>query len=212
MIVCSYILKKLRKKNPIVISLAFYCIIYLLYYLFEGSSFWYRHFFPAVLAFIIIAPVFIDTVITEKNKIYTAALAIITILLAGNAIFYMSHVPKIDLSKKVIEQNLIFFHEKSLPFTAPDPLLRSQLQTADYVKNDIPINSSIAGISWWNAPEIAYLARRNIGRDPFITRVSYVITDYYGNLLGTNDYEYLALIKNKTELFHYDGYTIYKKQ
>jgi hypothetical protein len=212
-VVCWYIFKNLGKhRNRIAISLAFYCLIYLLYFLFRGSTFWYRQFYPAVLAFIIIVPVFIDTIIANKNKIQLAALAIVIVSLTGNAVYYSIHIPRADISKKMLEQNLNFFREKPLSFTAPDQILKSQLQTADYIKNAIPGHKLVAGISWWNAAEIAYLARTNIGRDPFLPKVEYVITDYYGNFLGTSDYAYLALIKNKTEIYHSPGFTIYRKQ
>jgi hypothetical protein len=95
------------------------------------------------------------------------------------------------------------------PFTDPDSLLISQIKTAKIVKN-LPIDSQIAGISWWNTPEIAYLSGRKIYRDPFQKKTDYIITHYYGRILGSQDYQYLDLIKNKKEVYNSEGYNIYK--
>ena len=206
-LICRGVIKKLRQ-NHIAVSLAFFSICYSLYFLFLGATNWYRHFFPVVLAMLIITPLLIDTILFEKK--------IKNILMLGGILFLVfisvtsSNIHKNTISEnKLIDQNLIFHHEKMWPFTDLDSLLISQIKTAKIVKN-LPIDSQVAGISWWNTPEIAYLSGRKIYRDPFQKKTDYIITHYYGRILGSQDYQYLKLIKNKKEVFNSEGYNIYE--
>lgn len=199
------------RSNYVVVSLAFFSIIYLFYFLFFGSTNWYRHFYPIILAVTVILPYYSDIILAEINKKNIIKLLIIFLFIGGNLIYYNLYTRKNNFEKKLIEQNLIFYHEQISPFIKPDSLLLSQLQITNYLKKSIPLNSQIAGISWWNAPEIEYLSRRKIERDPFPVTIDYVIVHYYGIFLGLNEYQYLPLIKNKTEIYHSEGYSIYKK-
>jgi hypothetical protein len=210
-IVCVYIINKSRKGNQIAAALASYCLFYSIYYIFQGSTFWYRHFFPAVLAFITIFPFFIDNVYRKNNVKQILLTTCIILLILLNALNYLYTKAPLVADQKLIEQNLIFYNERIFPPLTFDQLLKSQIQTAEFIKKNIPNNNNFSGISWWNALEIQYLAKRRITRDPFLKNIKYIITDYYGQLLKPEDYEYLSLIKNKKKIFSVEGFSIYKK-
>ncbi len=205
--ICRITIKRLRE-NFTAVSLAFFSICYTLYFLFLGTTNWYRHFFPVILAMIVITPLCIDMLLNEKKRSDYILLGIVSLFMIISYFTNLTH-SNLYREKRTIEQNLIFYHEQNIPFSSPHPLLTSQLQTSAFI-NKLPQESVIAGVSWWNAPEISYLAGKKITRDPFAKDTHYLITHYYGEILGKSDYEYLKLLKNKGEIFSKEGYKIYK--
>lgn len=207
LIISHVTLRKLRT-NFTAVSLAFFSICYSLYFIFLGATNWYRHFFPVVLALIVIIPLLLDILIIEKKKIHFFYMSVLSLFIIISVFTHVTHSESY-MSKRNIEQNLIFSHEQMLPILKTEDLLTSQLNTSHAIKS-LPIESVIAGISWWNAPEISYLSGRVIKRDPFAKNADYLITHYYGEMLGKSDYDYLKLLKNKKKIYESDGYKIYK--
>lgn len=205
---CVTVFKKLRH-NYIAISLAFFSLFYTLYFLFLGSTNWYRHFLPSILAFIIILPLCVDVILEERNKKNILIMVLILVFTLLNSFYFKIYKSNSFTDEKIISQNLIFLNEKPLPLTSYTHLLNSQINTSKFVET-LPKNANIAGISWWNAPEIEYLAGRKITRDPFVKDTDYIVTHYYGKLLGKTDYQYLNLIKNKKIIYNSEGYYIYE--
>lgn len=208
-LICKNIISKFRQ-NMLAVPLAFFVLIYTIYFLFFGSTNWYRHFFPSILALVVCLPFAGRIIFDVSLRRKAVMISFISVLILGNLVYYFTFQAINDYNKKLIEQNLIFRNETFLPLVSSDSLLKSQMQTADYIKNNIIRNDLVSGISWWNAPEIEYLNGRKIYRDPFNKDMSYLITHFYGEMLGKNDYQNLNLLKNKEIIYKSEGYTIYK--
>lgn len=201
---------KYLRENHTIQSLAFYALLYILYFLFFGSSNWYRHFFPAVLALIVLLPVYLDLIFATLTRRKIILISFILLIISSNRSYNLVfHNTKHNEIKKN-EQNLVFQNERMVPLLKPDILLDSQIQTASFIKNKIGKNKIISGISWWNAPEIEYLANRKIERDPFKRNTDYLITHFYGDTLAPNEYEYLDLLKKKNRIYKSEGYAVYE--
>ncbi len=207
---CMY---KMRRTYPLISALAFYVSVYTIFFLFMGSTYWYRHFFPVMLAISIVLPFFITSLLFSKNEKHFIALGIIGVIILINIGLYklvILRTVSIDHEKRItIEQNLLFTFEQPF-FPRLDSRLNGQLHTAAYIKDNIEKKDSIAGIGWWNAPEIQYLARREIKQNPSQKEVTYIITHFYGETLGMYDYLYLKQIP-KTLIYKTDGYALYQK-
>lgn len=201
----------LTKKSPLVAALAFFGLIYLLYFIFIGMLAYYRHFMLVVLSFTIIFPVFLDYYL-KKVKREGILLAIIFLgviftniysnLVSGN--FKNFH------NLRLTQQGFIFFNDSFLPVMKPDPLLTAQFKTAEFIRQNIPEDKTLTGIGWWNAPEIAYLSGRKIEQDPFKLTDPYLVTDIYAEIFGYSTLKPILDLPNK-KIFETEGkYAIYK--
>ncbi len=199
-----------KKRNNILAALCIFTIIYTAYFMFFGSTNWYRHFFPAMLGFSIILPVFILSLLFSRSEKHTLALGILGVIIVINSLLYRLTTDSDLLERKrTVEQNLLFSIDQPLMPTT-DPVLKSQLNTAEFIQEQVLPNDTIAGVGWWNAPEIEYLAKRRIERDPFQKNVKYIIKHFYGETLGQYDYRYLPQIQ-KYLIYKNNEYSIYLK-
>ncbi|HRN69626.1 MAG TPA: hypothetical protein PLS49_00445 [Candidatus Woesebacteria bacterium] len=196
-----------KLKNNFFSSISIFFLVNTSYFILFGATNWYRHFFLSVLALFILISYLVGkvTVIHMRNMF-------ILIFLLSHIIFNItSNQLKQIYVKKRIEQNLIFDFEHMLPIFYKDNMLVAQLDMARFIENYIEDYNLISGIDWWNAPEISYLTQRRINRDPKSTKVTYLITHLYGELLDTKK---TNIIKNRTDiriLYKTDRYTLYNK-
>lgn len=210
---CFYVF--FNKKRIIYMQLlSLFFVIYFIFFLFLGSTNWYRHLFPAVLAITVLSPFFLDAFF---KKLDTGKLLLISIVLI---IFIVDKYNNSNLmndpnsyKRTVIEQNLIFIDQNEYFLLKQHQLLRSQIETAQYIKNSLPETGKIAGLGWLNAPEISYLTGRKISRNPLEQDIKFIIYHIYG-LLSPNGYAYNGLdqrLPDNKLIYQNIGYEIYQK-
>jgi len=162
----------LKSNNYLLKSVSVFTLIYIAYYFLVGSTIWYRHFFPAVVFFIIILTDLIST--TRLSKL---SLVPVIFTLCVGLIF------PLDTSKYLYQQNLLpLFDQMGDRLFDKSDILNQQLETANYISSFLP-NEKISGVVWYNAPEISYLSNKQIFRVPEDKDVSYLISHPFGRLL-----------------------------
>lgn len=205
----SIVIKKLRN-NHAAVALAFFVFIYLLYYLFQTPSNSYLHFFPVVLATLILMPLALYNIVSlRKIKIYLITV-LIGILIFLDLSYFLFFKADAYQQMRLIEQNQIVYGEQDFPFLEPDPLLLSQLSTAYFIKVNIPKNEQIGGVGWWKTPEIEYLSGKSIVTNPSLPQIRYIITNDYGSLLGKGQDTRLDDIAKKSVIFSSKWYKVYE--
>lgn len=205
-----YLLVKRKVSEKIKILSLFY-LVYSAYFLFLGTSNWYRHFFPAVLSLAMILPVFLELFIKNITKEKVIFLFTFLILIGLN-LYHQSfkNTHEVSMQKK-IEQNLIFQEDYFYLLPRKSNLLIAQLETANYINAHISSKESISGIGWWNAPEISYLTNRSIERDPFSEKNIFLISHIFGQFLDKESDTIINHMPSTQKVFETMGYKIYQR-
>lgn len=211
LVATSLTIKKFIKQSPFLVSLSLFYICLLMYFLLIGSTNWYRHFFPAVLCLSLIIPYLIGNYIEKinKEKLYISAIGILITVLLIFSTTSSKRYAYFQIQQR-IQQNLIFEHEGIMPMWKQDRLLVSQIATKNFILQKLIETKKIAGIEWWNAPEISYLIGRRIYRNPFDQKIDYLIFHIYGNKLAPEKMKKVSLNKSQI-IFEDNGYKIATK-
>jgi len=190
----------IKNHSYLIKSIALLTLVYLIYFFLLGSTVWYRHFFPAVVFFMIILTDLIST--TRLSKL--SLIPVIFTLCVG-LIF------PLDTSKYLYQQNLLpLFNQVGDRFLSKSDVLNQQLETANYISSFLP-NEKISGVVWYNAPEISYLSDKQIFRVPEGKNVSYLISHPFGRLLVPSVDARITEYPFKQTLLDTPLYKIYKK-
>ena len=186
----------IKNKNYLIKSIALFVLVYLLYYFALGSTSWYRHFFPIFMLFIILLSDMASLIRLSKYSLIPIIIYFLTCLIfsTNNARF---------LSK----QNLLpLYDQTGNKYLERADLLDQQLAAATYISL-LEQKERVAGIGWYNAPEISFLANRQILKTPTDKDVSYLISHPFG-------YDFDDAITNypdKETVIDTPLYKIYKK-
>lgn len=209
---CFYVF--FNKKRIIFLQLlSLFFVIYFNHFLFLGATNWYRHLFPAMLAVTVIIPFFISTFFEKLNAGKIVLISIVLAIFIADKFNKSNQINPENYRRTVIEQNLIFLDQNEYFLLKQHQLLRSQTDTAQYIKNNLPETEKIAGLGWLNAPEISYLIGMKIGRNPLEPDAKFIIYHIYG-LLSSKGYAYYGLdrrLPNKKLIYQNFGYEIYQK-
>ena len=190
----------IKNHSYLIKSIALFTLVYLVYFFLLGSTIWYRHFFPAVIFFVIILADLVTTVRLSR-------LSIIPIILA---VCIGSIFPP-NTSKYLLQQNLLpLFDQAGDRFFGKSKILYQQLETANYISSHLP-NEKIAGVVWYNAPEISYLSGKQILRIPEAKDVAYLISHPFGRLLVPSVDARITKYPFKLTVLNTPLYKIYKK-
>ena len=162
----------IKNNNHLIKSIALFALVYLGYYFLLGPTYWYRHFFPSIIFFVIILADLITNIRLSKLSI----ILIIFILCFGLVL------PQ-DTPNYLYQQNLLpLFDQTGDRLFSHSDVLNQQLKTANYISSNLR-DQKISGVVWYNAPEISYLSGKQIYRTPEDEDVSYLISHPFGRLL-----------------------------
>ncbi|HSV95145.1 MAG TPA: hypothetical protein VLH94_04220 [Spirochaetia bacterium] len=186
----------IKNKNYLIKSIALFVLVYLLYYFALGSTSWYRHFFPIFMLFIILLSDMASLIRLSKYSLIPIIIYFLTCLIfSTNNARYLS------------KQNLLpLYDQTGNKYLERADLLDQQLAAATYISS-LEQKERVAGIGWYNAPEISFLANRQILKTPTDKDVSYLISHPFG-------YDFDDAITNypdKETVIDTPLYKIYKK-
>jgi hypothetical protein len=189
-----------KSRSYLLKSLALLTLVYVFYFFLLGSTVWYRHFFPAVIFFIII---FAD--LLNSPKLSRISLIPIIIALVISILF------TVDNSKYLYQQNLLpLFDQTGRGLFTRSDVLKQQLEIANFISSKIP-NENLSGVVWYNAPEISYLSGKQILRTPEDPNITYLISHPFGRLLVPAVDARISKYPFKEMLLDTSLYQIYKK-
>lgn len=132
------IILKRQLHNTLICAFAIYYFINLIYFIIFSPTNWYRHFFPSVLSLSILTPYFLGYFIfhTTKKSIFLFGIFFI-ILISSLYLSYISPKSQIIKKRQRIQQNLIFDNKGFFPILKQDPILKNQLDIAEYITKNI---------------------------------------------------------------------------
>lgn len=205
------VIYKYYLKNLLVSALAFFGLVYLIYFLFIDRGAIYRHFMLVTLTLSTVTPFFLEVFLKmlSRNKLWLLVL-FVTVIFINIYTSWVTGSYNLFKNLRLTQQGLIFYNEGYLPKMKPDPLLVSQLKTAEFIKQNIPSDKTLTGTGWWSAHEISYLSGRKIEADPFAFNDSYFITDIYAEIFGSRELEKMRSYLDQ-KIFETEGkYAVYK--
>lgn len=190
----------IKTNSHLIKSIALLTLVYLGYYFLLGPTYWYRHFFPSVIFFVIVLTDLISTIRLSRLSTF---LIIFTLCLG--LIFSPS------TSNYIYQQNLLpLFDQTGDRFFRHSDVLNQQLETANYISSNLQ-DEKISGVVWYNAPEISYLSGKQIFRSPEDKDVSYLISHPFGRLLVPTVDARITEYPFKQTVLDTPLYKIYKK-
>lgn len=189
-----------KNKSYLLKAIALFVLIYLGYYFLAGSTAWYRHFFPAIVLFTILLADFLP-------RLRLSSLSTISILIA----IFVNILFPLNNSQYLYQQNLLpLFDQTGKLFFEKSNILNQQLQTANFISSHLE-NTKISGVVWYNAPEISFLANKQIFRIPEDKDVLYLISHPFGRLLVPSVDVRISEYPSKIIVLDTPLYKIYKK-
>ncbi len=191
------------------VLLAHFALIWIMYHLLLGATAWYRHAFAGVLALIITLPVGLRFIgeFSKRQIITTVCVLAAPLLIVGTLL-----TSRDDLSRfhyLTTRQNLLFLDQSNMPYRRPKQMLSDQYATATFITSSLKGSGNIAGLGWYNAPQISYLANRKIERQ-IGPKTRFVIVDMWARYLDEAQVE-TFLKSHKTTPIHQNAtYTVYR--
>jgi hypothetical protein len=178
---------------------------WMIYILTLGATAWYRHLFPPLSILLIVMAHHVQYLKGASINSKYILLLILPVALSIQSLVF--HNPLDHFAYLTRAQNLLFLDHRNRPYLRPKQILLHQQQAASFIKS-IPHAQVIAGLGWYNTPQLAYLANRRISRDP--TRADYVIVDIYARYLNEQGVEdFMKKYPFKSLVFENPSYAIY---
>lgn len=190
--------------------LSFYSLTNLLYFLILDPNSFYRHFFSSIALLAVAFPYFIFRLIEDKSLIkrITIVSSVLIILISFYKNYYVYNY--LYPQHGIYYTSALVNDEYSWPYLEKSDKLISQYKTASYIKENIPSETKLTGVNWWNAPEISFLIQRRIYRKANNSSYTYLIKHYFATTLEASVYKLVDLTKYKRVYFD-EYYELYKR-
>ena len=188
--------------------LAQFALIWIMYHLLFGATAWYRHLFPGIVALVATVPI-VFRILPKPNRTQLITISLIAIL---PLLIFLSRIIFQDSNDRfaylVKRQNLLFLDQSNRPYLRSKQILNDQYEVAKFIRTNIKNSERIAGLGWYNAPQISYLTGRNIERK-IGEETNYVIIDLWARNLNEGGVE-VFMKRSPTLIFQNATYEIYK--